>query len=322
MKREVIDIIRLLRLISLSVLFGFGWLHAVAQEETLSENFQSFSFEAVRIPIWVTDRHGLPQGGLTRKDFNLLVDGRSVEIENLLLTHNAPVEVVYLIDLSGSMGLGGKLLGSVQTIDWLISQHTEADRWRIIVFSDGEIIEVANQSKPEEWERVKPRLRAYGKTALFDVLASSHLYFDPDSLNSRAVLVFTDGNDNHSDVDEPQLLKVLGVVRVPLFVVGICSGFLPGQEENQEKLGLQTLRNIATITGGSLFLAESADHLPIIGRTLKDKLRPQYMLTMTVERVKEEQRHQILVRLVRKRHYQLRYRQGYLGSVPQFRGGN
>lgn len=292
-----------------------------AQDDALPQHYQSFSFATIRIPLWVTDRNGLPYGDLERDDVQLLVDGSPVAIDNFMITHDSPLEMVYLLDLSGSMGMGGKLVGSIQTIDWLLTQHQQEDRWRIIVFSDGQILEVANDETPELWEQVKPKLRGYGKTALFDTLAAVHHYFPENSLNNRAVLVFTDGNDNHSELAEAQVLRVLKVIQVPLFVVGICDGFVPKAAGNQEKLGLQTLRNIATITGGSLFLAESADHLPIVGRILREKLRPQYMMTMTVERAENDERHDIAVRLVRKSPYQLRYRQGYLGSVPQYRGG-
>jgi len=296
-------------------------LTCMAQDDVLPEHYQRFSFAVVRIPVWVSDRNGLPYADLEADDFELLVDDHPVVIDNVLLTHDAPMEMVYLIDLSGSMAMGGKLEGTIQTLDWLLRMHGPEDRWRIIAFSDGQILQVANEQQPEEWTRIKPLLRGFGKTALFDTLGALHHYFGPDSLNNRAVLAFTDGNDNHSTLDEDHLLRALHVIQVPLFVVGICDGFVPHSEEDQEKLGLQTLRNIATITGGSLFLAESADHLPIIGRILREKMRPQYMLTMTVEQSDREERHGLTVRLVRKRPYQLRYRQGYLGSVPQYRGG-
>lgn len=299
---------------SMGLLLGLSLL-AHAQDE-LPKTYQSFSFATVRIPVWVSDRNGLPIADLKLDDFLLFVDQQPVAIERCLSSRDMPLEVVYLIDLSGSMAMGGKLEGAIQAIDWLLAQHQADDRWRVIAFSDGQIVEVANERNAASWTEVKPKLRGYGKTALFDTLAALDHYFEPTSLNNRVVLAFTDGNDNHSQLSEAQLLKVLAVIRVPLFVVGVRDGFIPDSAEGREALGLSTLEALTSITGGQLFLAENPDQLAIVTRTLWPKLRPQYLLTITVES-SETERHELTVRLKRRRNEAVRYRQGYLGSVPR-----
>ncbi len=290
--------------------------HSAQAQDEMPQAYQSFAFTTVRIPVWVSDRNGLPVGGLERDDFQLLVDQRPVAIERFLSSRDMPLEVVYLLDLSGSMALSGKLQGAIQAIDWLLAQAQPDDRWRVIAFSDGQIVECANERNPASWAEVKPKLRGYGKTALFDTLAALDHYFEPTSLNNRVVLAFTDGNDNHSQLTEAQLLKVLAVVRVPLFVVGVRDGFIPDSAEGREALGIDTLEALTSATGGQLFLAEDQAHLVVITRTLWPKLRPQYLLTITVE-ASETERHGLTVRLKRRRHEAVRYRQGYLGSVPR-----
>lgn len=295
---------------------------AAQDEDLLPEHFESYSFSVIRIPVWVTNSRGLPVANLTKNHFRLKVDGRRVPIENFLQTYDAPMELVYLLDVSGSMEFSGKLKGSIEAINRLLAGHRVNDRWKIVVFSDGQIVPAASSEDPGSWERVRGKLEGYGKTALFDTLGIADRFFDVGSLNSRAVCVFTDGWDNHSILDEDHLLRVLKVLQVPVFIVALGNGFTPQKMKDHAKLGLQTLTNIATITGGTMLFAEDVGQLGSIGTALSKALRPQYMLTMTVEHKGDGERHDIGVSLVRKRSYTLRYRQGYLGSVPNHLGGH
>lgn len=299
------------------------WGPLLSQEDDLlPEHFESYAFSVVRIPVWVTNNQNVPVANLRKEQFRLAVDGYRVPIENFLRTYDAPMELVYLLDISGSMAFSGKLQGSIMAIDRLLANQRKGDRWKIVVFSDGQILPVASHNDPGSWERVRPKLEGYGKTALFDVLGIADRYFEVGSLNSRAVVVFTDGWDNHSTLDEDHLLRVLKVLQVPVFVVALGNGFTPLKMEDRARLGLQTLTNIATITGGTMLFAEDAGQLSSIGNALSKALRPQYMLTMTVENKGDGERHNIHVSLARNRSYTLRYRQGYLGSVPNDFGGN
>ncbi|CAM2069319.1 VWA domain-containing protein [Sulfidibacter corallicola] len=283
---------------------------------------QSFQFSLIQIPVWVADKRGRPVGGLTADDFRLIVDDRQVVIEGCAPAYDRPMEVVYLLDMSGSMEIGHKLLGSVQTIDYLLDQHQRDDLWKVIIFSDSEVLAIADQEHKSHWHMNKNKLKGYGKTALFDALSSSQAYFSKDGLTNRALLLFTDGNDNQSRLTEEQLLKVLRIIDVPVFIVGIADGFVPSGSEDREDLGLKTLQEITTITGGELIIAKDARQLPQISALLTEKMRPQYMLSITVEKKSGDPRRRLDVVVDRRGDHQVRFRRGYVGSMPEIVGGN
>jgi len=275
-----------------------------------------FRFSVVRVPVWVTGRDGLALGGLGAGDFNLSVAGKRVPIESCLVADDRPLELVYMLDLSGSMEFGGKVAASAEAISYLLGKHRPDDVWRLIAFSDGQILEVLNQETADDWQDIRTRLRGYGKTALFDALSIADRYFAPDHANNRALLLFTDGNDNQSLLSREQLMKVLQVINVPVFIVAIADGFIPASAAGEEQLGIATLKAIAETTGGSLLIAKSIADLPALARVLSQKMRPQYLLTFTVERGDQDGHHAIDLSLEGHRFADLRYRRGYTGNLP------
>lgn len=286
-----------------------------------NKDLQSYRFASVQIPVWVANRRNLPLIDLEKRHFQLRVDGRKMPIQSFQKAEDQPIELVYLIDISGSMAIGEKLESSIQTVTYLLKQHRPEDRWRVIVFSDGQILEVHNHIAKQEWQDVIPNIRAYGKTALFDALSIADRYFPAAPTGSRAIVLFTDGNDNQSILNKDQLYKLLEILDVPVFIVGIADGFVPKAKPGKEKLGLQTLTEITKITGGIFWLARDASFLPEIGKALSRKMRPQYILTMTVERNAGETRHRIDVRVRKRQAYHVRFRQGFMGALPNITGG-
>lgn len=282
-----------------------------AQDERHSA---SFRFDLIRIPIWVTDARGMPKHGLKKRDFRLFVDGKRVPIDRFTATKDKPMELVFLLDASGSMGLGDKLRISTDTISYLLPKLKAEDQWKAVAFSDGEIVQVADKNTAHHWPERAGKLRGYGQTALFDALAILNEYFEQDAYINRAVVLFTDGNDNTSALSQDQLIQVLQILEVPVFVVAVADAY--PYHQNDEDLRLHTLREIAKVSGGDVFLVRGKEALANFRRSLERQLRPQYMISMTVERGPGEQRHSLEVRLPRRPRLEVRGRTGYLGAYP------
>lgn len=290
-------------------------------QKPVSSGMQEFRFSLVQIPVWVTTKKDRPKRNLKKRDFKLFVDGYPTAFESWIPSYNRPVEMIYLLDISGSMMVGDKLQGAIGVISYLLKHHPPGDRWKILVFSDAAVFPVLDHTHAGDWPRLKARIRAYGKTALFDALSQSRSYFNAASLASRAILLFTDGLDNQSRLTESQFLIVLETLDVPVFAVGIADGFIPNDPAAQADMGIQTMKNITGISGGEYFIAESAKDLPRISRVLLKKLRPHYLLALTVERGKYESRHGISVKVKRVPPARVRYRKGYVGLLPEIIGG-
>jgi len=299
----------------LTLLIAPGDSSQVPPDDETPLVYGRYSFQLIRVPVWVTDRHGRPKTGLEPDDFQLLVDGWHTPFESFRVVADQPMELAFLLDLSGSMEVGDKVRAGIRTIDRLIARLDEADRWSVHAFADRQLVEVTDHTRPERWDAAKPALRGYGKTALYDALASLDKLFDENSHHNRAVVLFTDGNDNQSELGERQMLALLSVVDVPVFVVAIADGFLP-LPEGEPALGLTTLRDIASRSGGEVFMVADSPAIDTVWPELEAALRPHYLLTITVERGSGDAHHAIVVRIPRKPRLRVRYRQGYVGSRP------
>jgi len=298
----------------------WAWLlTAQIQEEEFSQ-LQSFRFSLVQVPLWVRDARGDLVADLQAHQLTLKVDGQPVRIESFQNSTQHALELVCLLDLSGSMGLGGKLEGSCQAISYLEHSLRKADSFRLVVFADGQVLSLVDEGNRADLPQLLAKTRAYGKTALLDALSQSDAYFSPGSRGNRALVLFTDGIDNSSALNEEQLLAILRIVDVPVFAVGILDGMVPHEQTSEEPLKVDTLRRISEASGGLVLLAGSADDLPLLARSLDRHLRAHYLLAFTVERGSGEREHLIELQL-RKKSYQLRHRKGYIGLSPEPIGG-
>ncbi|MCB1049301.1 MAG: VWA domain-containing protein [Acidobacteria bacterium] len=290
-----------------------------AQDEPFT-NVQSFQFALVQVPVWVLDKRGRTVDDLKLKHFQVRVDGQEVLPEKFQVSHNRPLELVFLLDLSGSMGLGGKLEASVEAIRYLVKNRKKGDTFRVVVFADQQTLTIVSDRNESELDSLLDKAKAYGKTALFDALSQSPQFFSAGSFGNRAMVLFTDGHDNQSILTEDQVLQVLGLVDVPIFTVGILDGVFPSDQASEEALKIDTLKRISESTGGVYFLAKQATELPTIARLIEQHMRAHYLLAFTVERGPGEREHRIQV-TVKQKSFRVRSRKGYIGFLPEKVGG-
>jgi len=273
-----------------------------------------FKFAQVRVPVWATKRSGRPAHNLRKKHFQLFVDGKKEEIKYFMPSFNQEVDILFLIDLSGSMALGRKLEATKKVVKFLIHSMKKGDRWQIIVFADKQVLKILDETQAEHLDEVLSKARAYGKTALYDALLRTPEYLEKRTISNRAVFLFTDGHDNNSLFSFEETHYLMKKLNVPLFAVGIMDGFLPSLETSEEKLNVGPLKALTTAGGGDLLLAKDHRDLLEIGLVLKEKLRAHYILGFVVERGKGEKRHRIVIKT--KKNLHIKHRNSYIGLLP------
>jgi len=285
-------------------------LFSFLQEPSIQERVR---FQLVRVPVWVADRRGMPRSELRARDFRLEVDGKPVAFHHFRETGEQPLELVFLLDLSGSMALGGRLQASIQTITVLADASRPDDHWTLFVFGDGHTVRFLDKSKAAHWPELQRALRGYGKTSLHDALAITDTFFSSEHHENKALVLFTDGNDNNSRIDETRMLEILSVLEVPVFVVAIADRPLP---EGEPPPKWAILEDIAHVSGGRIFWIGGSHTIHTVWGRLERSLRAHYVLGFTVERGSSDRPHQITVQLPRKRRLEVRSRRGYVGSLP------
>ena len=95
------------------LLLALSLVTAAAAAQTPDEPPPSFSESAgaeyVMLPVVVTGKDGKFVDGLTKNDFVVRVEESRVDFDTFERDQTAPVSFAFLVDTSGSMGVGGKL---------------------------------------------------------------------------------------------------------------------------------------------------------------------------------------------------------------------
>ncbi|HXH41938.1 MAG TPA: VWA domain-containing protein, partial [Thermoanaerobaculia bacterium] len=236
----------------------------------------------VMIPFTVIGDRGKPITDLRDAEVDLRVDGSPVRSDMFEKSENAPVSFTILLDGSGSMALAGKMDSARAAIGALIAHHRPGDDFALYVFAESQAREVVPfTEKPSDITRALANVSPYGKTAFFDALATmperSRLGRNP----SRAIILLSDGIDNASSITRGALAQQLQGISVPIYSLGLRE---PPVEQTDRKrpredlsdIGL--LNEVATLTGGKLYLGNTPQQIAEAVSHIEDDLRAQYLI--------------------------------------------
>jgi VWFA-related protein len=275
----------------------------------------------VRIDVLVTNGD-VPVPNLTAADFELTDSGVAQDVEVTSL-RDLPVDVIIVLDTSGSLGDGG-LEDLLSATDTLLGSLRDGDRAGLVTFSRAVMMRSALTPTHQSVRDMLNGLKAEGTTSVIDATyAATTLHTQTD--RSALLLVFSDGIDTASWL-RPE--KVLETVRrsavVPYAIVvgdaaeaaGMKPTALatdqPRPPEPREPLDATDsfLRDLVT-TGGGLFMpASDTRHLERRFAEALDNFRQRYVLTYTPRGVDAPGWHPVTVKA--KGRLRVRARPGYL----------
>lgn len=224
--------------------------------------------DAVQVTVTVMDDEGdefIPR--LPRTAFRVFEDDELQAI-SLFASENITTELVVAIDISGSMTAAiPKLKDSVKRF---LAAVPVRDRVTLLGFNDTVFALTRRAVDLEERDRAVDRLAPWGATALYDVIVQG-----VDMLGRRpgrkALVVFTDGEDQGSHVTLDEVEQQLQSSDVTLYMIG------QGRGVSQLRLQ-QVMESLSTPTGGRSFSTDNIDSLQGAFETLLDELSNQYLL--------------------------------------------
>lgn len=315
------------RLAEKIVMLGLGLSTALAAQEatdstpkTSGSVFQAeVSVGYVLVPVVVRSRTGAA-ARLSAEQFSLTVDGLPVAIESFESGAQAPIGVLFLQDLSGSMSIGPKLEQSRQLIDCVLGLERNGDEFAVASFSNQKLfVEVPFPGTLEAIREVTNSWRGYGRTALHDAVA-----WLPDLVHSRAsprraVVLITDGVDNASLVAPAEARDQMRHAEVPVHVVGLESGNIYSLRRDGGKVHrlADTLNLIGWATGGGYYGIDNSDDVTSACHAIVDQLRHQYVLGFSTAAEPAADRHRIEVTIRGKKKLQIQHRHSYEGTPPR-----
>lgn len=266
------------------------------------------------IPVHVTNRDGGAVTGLSKGAFRLFDDGTEQKI-SFFASEDAPVSVGFLIDSSESMK--PKMDRALRAANEFLKFSNPGDEFFVVEFN-----ERAHLTLPftQDMNLLQDRLfrkKSFGRTALLDAIQLGILEQKKAHNSRKALVILSDGGDNHSRHKEREIRALVQESDVQIFAVGL---FDPDAKTMEEQHGPILLTELAEQTGGKNFPVETIEELPSVCSKVHTELHNQYLLGYTPDsRPQDGRYHKVKVMVndssVSKLHVQ--HRPGYF--APQGR---
>src|SRR5579863_5253406 len=258
------------------------------------------SVNLVMVPVSITDDLHRPVVGLDQDNFQLFEGKRAQEIKNFS-SEDTPVSVGILVDTSGSMSY--KLDQAREAVVQFCEAANPQDEFFLITFADTPQLITDFTTSAEHIENDLLTTRSKGKTSLLDAIYMGVRKMRNARYGRKALLILSDGGDNHSRYTEKDVKSALRQGDVMVYAVGTYERYASTQEE---LLGPELLREVAGMTGGHAFSITDVKDLPAITRNIGTQLRHQYMLAYQPQSPPHDARWRkisVKLRLPKKLHY-------------------
>jgi Ca-activated chloride channel homolog len=222
----------------------------------------------------VIDSYGRVVTGLDVGDFQIFEDGVEQEISHFS-TEDVPVSIGIILDMSGSMK--DKFEKSrLATLQFLKTANPQ-DQFFLVSFNDRAKLVTPFTDRVEDLQEPLMFMSAKGMTALFDGIYLGLTEMKDARNRKRALLIISDGGDNHSRYNERDIRRFLKEADVQVYAIGIYEpyGSCPTPEECW---GPSLLTELSEMSGGRTFRVDNLNELPDVATKISLELRNQYVI--------------------------------------------
>ena len=235
---------------------------------------QSFkvNVDMVLVPVTVTDPMNRLVTGLDKDNFQVFEGKQAQEIKSFS-GEDAPVSIGVLFDTSGSMST--KIERAREAVVEFFKAANPQDEFFMIAFDDkpAELSELTSSLEDIQSKLLFAVPR--GRTALLDSIYLGISKMRQAKYQKKALLIISDGGDNHSRYSESEVRSVVKEADVLIYAIGIYDHYFPTEEE---QLGPALLSEITELTGGRTFTMDNPNDLADVATKIGIELRNQYVL--------------------------------------------
>ena len=282
---------------------------------------ESFSVEMVLVPVTVKNK-GEFVPNLDSKQFSLFVDHRPIAIESFESGPTAPLSLIVLQDLSGSMGNLGKLDTSRRATQHFFDRSLPADEFALATFAGGTTeVDVPFTQNMEALSESLSLWKGWGTTALYDAVAWLPQLSVSGRQARRAAILITDGVDNDSAIPFQDAGAIVRQAKLPVYVLGLESHVDRNPYDDTFRYD-DLLRLLARTTGGRYYSIHQPEEVDAACAAILSELRHQYVLGFSVSGAGTESYRTIGVAAGRRGKYEVEHRPGYQGTAPAAQTGN
>ena len=178
----------------------------------------------VPITALVRDSRNRIVRNLGLDDFQVFEGGRPRPIVDFAASDNAPINVAFLFDTSGSMHVASNLARGKDFVEEFVGgMEPAADRVALFTFDKSLRREVPFTKDRDEVYDALGGVKPWGLTSLYDAIAETAKQLGDRTSERRAVVVITDGVDTSSALTPAEVSGLASSIDVPVYVVAVVS---------------------------------------------------------------------------------------------------
>ena len=260
-----------------------------AQKAVKAPTFHT-SVEMVLVPVTVTDHDGRTVEGLRADNFNIFDDRKPQKIVSFS-SDDTPCSVGLVLDISGSMQQ--TLNGAKEIVQAFLGSANPDDEFLLLTVSTQPTALPAFTTDTAALEERIGFAKPGGLTALFDTIYLGLSRMRQAQWSRRALLILSDGGDNHSRYSEKDLLSFALEADVQIYTIIVDNGlaglgttitpYRPALikkpwDRAGERQGPEMLEKLSDQTGGLHFRVSNTDLAKEDAIKASRSLRNEYVI--------------------------------------------
>ena len=227
------------------------------------------------VNVTVTAPYNRLVTGLETDNFRVFEDNIEQEIVSFS-SEDVPISIGVIFDFSGSMS--DKIDKSRDAAVEFFKTANPQDEFFLVSFNERAELTSTFTNSVEDLQSRMMLTSPGGRTALLDAIYLGLSQMRGAHNAKRALLILSDGGDNHSRYNENDIKRLVREADTQLYAIGIFDPLGNRGRTPEELHGPSLLSEITELTGGRVFAVEHLNDLPDIASKIGMELRNQYVL--------------------------------------------
>ena len=227
------------------------------------------------VNVTVTDPYNRLVTGLESDNFRVFEDNSEQEVVTFS-SEDVPISIGVIFDLSGSMS--NKINKAREAAIQFFKTANPADEFFLVSFNERAELTSAFTNSVEDLQSRMMTTSPKGRTALLDAIYLGLSQMRGAHNAKRALLILSDGGDNHSRYNESDIKRLVKEADTQLYAIGIFDPLGNRNRTPEELNGPSLLTDVTDMTGGRVFSVERLEDLPDVATKIGMELRNQYVL--------------------------------------------
>lgn len=226
--------------------------------------------DVITVNVTVMDPYGRFVSGLEKSNFEVYDDKIKQDIA-FFNDDDAPITLGVIYDVSGSME--NRVTRSLHALHRFVETSHVDDEFFLVGFNHKAQLLRDFTSNGESIVNSLTLVSPDGNTALYDAAYLGVQKVQQGRHTKRAILLISDGQDNHSRYTYRELRDLVKEADVQIYAIGIVDLW---KDQEWGPYGLSVLDELTRVTGGKAFFPTSDEELVDVCTQIALELRHQY----------------------------------------------